>query len=193
MEHSEGKDEERGVAILRFLCGSPCLCWLMTASFWPWWQALIYTDHLSGFMGLGKPKPSNYFVELSLPTLRWFLRGRMRQPRIMTESGIAGSQDFILGVETRFWLSETTGPHIRRVSQVLPLQSVYQFESPRYSQIWVASCLLLSSHSMSGVLLMVRGWVWLWLCYHDDYCITLPVTLTWVDVLFVYTCSSLLV
>jgi hypothetical protein len=50
---------------------------------------------------------------------------------------------------------------------------------------------LLSSHSMTGVLLMVRGCVWLQLCYHDDYCITLLMTLTYVNVLFVYACSSL--
>jgi hypothetical protein len=47
--HSELKDEERVVAIMRFQGGSPCLCQLRTASFWPQWQALIFTDHLSGF------------------------------------------------------------------------------------------------------------------------------------------------
>jgi hypothetical protein len=33
--HMEGKDEERVVAILRFLDGSPHLCQLRTTSFWP--------------------------------------------------------------------------------------------------------------------------------------------------------------
>jgi hypothetical protein len=33
----------------------------------------------------------------------------------------------------------------------------------------VTACPLLSSHSMSGVLFMVRGQGWLWLYYHD-YC-----------------------
>jgi hypothetical protein len=40
MEHSEGKGEECDVAILRFLCGGPCPCWLRTVLFWPRWQAL---------------------------------------------------------------------------------------------------------------------------------------------------------
>jgi hypothetical protein len=30
VEHSEGKGEKSVVAILRFLCGSPHLCWLRT-------------------------------------------------------------------------------------------------------------------------------------------------------------------
>jgi hypothetical protein len=30
MEHYEGKDGKSVVAILRFLCGSPCLCQLRT-------------------------------------------------------------------------------------------------------------------------------------------------------------------
>jgi hypothetical protein len=33
VEHLEGKDEDSAVAILRFLCGSPRLCQLRTASF----------------------------------------------------------------------------------------------------------------------------------------------------------------
>jgi hypothetical protein len=51
---SEGKDEERAVAIPRFQGGSPRLCRLRIMSFWPRWQALICTDHISGFMGPGK-------------------------------------------------------------------------------------------------------------------------------------------
>jgi hypothetical protein len=53
---------------------------------------------------------------------------------------------------------------------------------------------LQSSHSMFGVLLMYsRSWIgmWLRLYYHYDYYIYLPVTLTWVNVLLVYACSSL--
>jgi hypothetical protein len=55
VEHPEGKDEERVVTILRFIGGSPHLCRLRTVLFWPRWQALICTDHLSGFMGADKP------------------------------------------------------------------------------------------------------------------------------------------
>jgi hypothetical protein len=40
VEHSEGKGRESVVAILRFLCGSPNPCRLMTVPFWPQWQAL---------------------------------------------------------------------------------------------------------------------------------------------------------
>jgi hypothetical protein len=35
VEHSEGKGGESVVPITRFLCGSPRLCRLRTASFWP--------------------------------------------------------------------------------------------------------------------------------------------------------------
>jgi hypothetical protein len=35
MEHSEGKGGESVVAILRFLCGSPCLCQLRTEGLIP--------------------------------------------------------------------------------------------------------------------------------------------------------------
>jgi hypothetical protein len=35
VDHSKGKGGERDVAIPRFQCGSPCLCQLRTASFWP--------------------------------------------------------------------------------------------------------------------------------------------------------------
>jgi hypothetical protein len=36
VEHSEGKDEESVVAILRFLCDSPHLCRLSTEGLVPW-------------------------------------------------------------------------------------------------------------------------------------------------------------
>jgi hypothetical protein len=35
----EGQDGERVVAIPRFKGGSPCLCQLRTASFWPQWTS----------------------------------------------------------------------------------------------------------------------------------------------------------
>jgi hypothetical protein len=55
VDHSEGKGGERVVAIPRFQGVSPRLCRLRTASIWPRWQALICTDHMSGFMGPDKP------------------------------------------------------------------------------------------------------------------------------------------
>jgi hypothetical protein len=83
VEHSEGKDEERVVAILRFKGGSPCLCQLRTALFWYPWQALICTDRMSGLWAPVNLVASNYFVELYLPASRGFVGGRMRQPRKM--------------------------------------------------------------------------------------------------------------
>jgi hypothetical protein len=53
--HSEGKDEERTMAIPRFQGGSPRLYQLRIASFWPQCQALICTGRMSDFMGPGKP------------------------------------------------------------------------------------------------------------------------------------------
>jgi hypothetical protein len=53
---------------------------------------------------------------------------------------------------------------------------------------------LQSSHSMFVVLLMDSWrciWIWSQLYYHYDYCIYLPLTLTWVNVLLAYACSSL--
>jgi hypothetical protein len=35
VEHSKGKGGESAVSILRFLCGSPCLCWLRTEELVP--------------------------------------------------------------------------------------------------------------------------------------------------------------
>jgi hypothetical protein len=54
VEHLEWKGGERAMAIPRFQGGSPRLCRLRTASFWPRWQALTCTNHMSGFIGLDK-------------------------------------------------------------------------------------------------------------------------------------------
>jgi hypothetical protein len=48
-------DKERFVAIPRFQGGSLRLCRLRTVSFWSWWQILICTGCMSGFMGPDKP------------------------------------------------------------------------------------------------------------------------------------------
>jgi hypothetical protein len=57
---------------------------------------------------------------------------------------IAWSQDFISGAGTNFDLvgtlqmvvvRETPGSHVWHIGQVLCLQGVYRFESPRHSQI----------------------------------------------------------
>jgi hypothetical protein len=41
-------ETKHDVATLRFQSGSPYLCLLRTESFWPRWQALTYTDRMSG-------------------------------------------------------------------------------------------------------------------------------------------------
>jgi hypothetical protein len=82
VEHSEGRDGESVVAILRFLCGSPHPCWLRTAPFWPRWQVLscVLT---AGWVFMGPDKLSsfcNYFVEPHLPAScgAFTFGGRMR-------------------------------------------------------------------------------------------------------------------
>jgi hypothetical protein len=56
VEHSEGKDGESIVAILRFLCGCTHPCRLRTVPFWPWWQALsCVRTTCSVFMRPSKP------------------------------------------------------------------------------------------------------------------------------------------
>jgi hypothetical protein len=55
VDHLEGKDEKRVVAIMRFQGGSPRLCQLRTTLFCPRWQFLICTGRMSDFMGSDKP------------------------------------------------------------------------------------------------------------------------------------------
>jgi hypothetical protein len=60
VEHSEVKDGESVVAILRFLCGSPHPCRLSTVPCWG--------DRMLGFMGPDKLSSfCNYYVEPHLP------------------------------------------------------------------------------------------------------------------------------
>jgi hypothetical protein len=64
----------------------------------------------------------------------------------------------------------------------------------RTLSVMSGSLSLQSSRSMFGVLLMdSRSCIWIWsrLYYHYDYCIYLPSTLTLVNILLVYACSSL--
>jgi hypothetical protein len=146
-------------AILWFLCGSLHLCRLRTVSFWPWWQALICTDRMSSFLGSGKPSRfCNYFFEPYLPASRWFVGGGMRVPTTMARLDDPRGQDLMPGARAQVWLSrdlrmivvrETREAKCMMCYYILPLQGVYRFESPRHSQIWVITCPLLSSRSMS--------------------------------------------
>jgi hypothetical protein len=168
--------------------------------FWPQWQALICIGRMSGFMGLGKPsKPVTTSLNRTTcfevvcwgenEALGWWpdrvSLGAKTSPR---EQGI----DFDLVRTSQMVIIRET-PWVTRMA-------CWSGSSPaRYISIRVTAILsdmsdclsLLSSHSMSSVLFMVRGWWWLWLYYYYDYCIYLPLTLTWVNVLLVYSCSSL--
>jgi hypothetical protein len=89
VKHSERKDEESDVAILRFICGSPCPYRLRTAPFWPRWQVLsCVLTTCRVFMGPDKPSSfCNYLVEPHLPAsyVAFTFGGRMRS-RVKTSS-----------------------------------------------------------------------------------------------------------
>jgi hypothetical protein len=68
----------------------------------------------------------------------------VRQPTTTVGPDNPGGQDFIPGAGAQVRLSrdmrmvvvrETLGSRVQRVGQVLPLQGVYQFESPQHSRI----------------------------------------------------------
>jgi hypothetical protein len=157
----------------------------------------LYTDRMSGFMVSDKPSSFyNYYVELHLPVFMWcFYFWRENE---------AEGQDFIPGAGAQFWHSRELWmvviyesireSSVWRVGQILPLYGVYRFESPRHSRLWVTACPLQSSRSMVIIF---------WLEYGGsedvgyDYVIriitvfTLPLPLTFVNFLLLYTCSSL--
>jgi hypothetical protein len=127
------------VAISRFQGGSPRLCRLRTAPFWPRWQALICTDHMSDFMGPDKPSSfCNYFVESYFPASRWFVGGTMRQPIMTVRPDDPGAKTLsreqgarldLVGT-CKWWLYvRPRGLRVWRVGQVLPQQDVHRFES----------------------------------------------------------------
>jgi hypothetical protein len=179
------------VSNLSFLpTGSPRPCWLRTASFWPRWQALICTGRMSGFMGPDKPS-SLVTTSSNHTSLLWGALLEGQWGSLGWRLGWAS-----LGAKTA---SQEQGPNFDLVgtSYIVVISEILRVVyTVRWSGSSPAGCILiriattlldmsdrlslLSSHSMSGVLLMVRGWVWLWLqlCYHDDYYISLLMTLT---------------
>jgi hypothetical protein len=110
VEHSEGRDGESVVAILRFLCGSPCPCWLRTTPFWPRWQVLSCVLTVCRvFMGPDKLSSfCNYFVEPHLLAScgAFTFVGRMR-PRAKASSQEQGPNFDLVG--TCEWLSYVRG------------------------------------------------------------------------------------
>jgi hypothetical protein len=144
VEHSKEKDEESALAIPRFLCGSPRPCWLRTAPFWPRWQAfscVLTTCRV--FIGSDKPSSFyNYLVEPHIPALcgafTFGVRMRLRAKTSSREQG----PDFNW-VGTCEWLSCMRAFESQAYGvfgQVLSLQCVYRFESPRHSRLWVITC-----------------------------------------------------
>jgi hypothetical protein len=134
VEHSEGKGGESDVAIMGFLCGSPCLCRLRTALFCPRWQVLscVLTARRA-FMGPNKLSSfCNYFVEPHLPaSCNAFTYGGRMRPRAKTSSQEQGP-DFNL-VGTCEWLSYERASRSQTYGVLVmffPLQGVYRFESP---------------------------------------------------------------
>jgi hypothetical protein len=93
LEHSEGKGWESDVVILRFLCSSPRLCRLRTASFWPRWQALsCVLTTCQVFMGSGKPSSTITTSSNRTPCLKYDVGG----------GNEAEGQDFTRGQGTNF-------------------------------------------------------------------------------------------
>jgi hypothetical protein len=120
-------------------------------------------------MGPGKLSSiCNYFIESHLPAScgAFTFRGRIR-PSAKISSREQGL-DFDL-VGTCKWLSyvRPQGHAYDVLVRFFPLQDVYRFESLQHSRIQVTAYSLLSSRSMFGVLLIVRGGGRLWLYYHD--------------------------
>jgi hypothetical protein len=154
---SKGKGWETTVAIPRFQGGSPCLCWLRTASFWPRWQALICTGHLSSFMGPGKPTIPVTTLSNRTSLLRsGLLEGEWGNSGWRPGRMIAGSQYFILGAWVQFWLTRNFADGCRTWDLEGHAYDVFirfflcrvRSKSLWHSQIWVTACPLLLSRSM---------------------------------------------
>jgi hypothetical protein len=190
------------MAIPRFQGSSPRLCWLSTVSFGPWWQALICTDYMSGFMKPDKPSsPVTTLLNRKSLLHGGLLKGEWGSPGWRPGRTIAGSQDFIPAAGARFWLSrdftdgcrmwDPRGHAYDMLVRFFPSR-VYINSSRRdtlgYEWSFVHCCHLVVC------LVVLLAWIrecWIWLCYHDDYCITLLMTLTLVNIMLIYTCYSL--
>jgi hypothetical protein len=94
------------VSILRFQGGSPRLCWLKTASFWPRWARFdLYWPYVR-FTGPGKP--SSPVTTLSnRHSLLWdgLLEGEWDNPRWWSGRTIGRGQDFFPRVGAQIPLS----------------------------------------------------------------------------------------
>jgi hypothetical protein len=125
VEHSEGKGGESVVAILRFLCGSPCLCRLRTEGLVPVSKYWTYQSHASVY---GPSKPSSllsiedgFTLTASMTTLgeKLGIDPRIGQPACC---GLCQELIFSGAVTLSIVVDDfTKGCHMRR----LPAESVH--------------------------------------------------------------------
>jgi hypothetical protein len=157
VEHSNGKDGESDVAVLRFLCDSPRLCRLRTEGLVPMSKYWTYRSH-AGVYGPNKPSSMlsiDVGFHLLLHWLAWE-RNILWPMNYSARLGVAPGA-LILGsrrihptlLMTRERLPRTGTAHMKRTSGVcglaweacvlcwsgFPLQGVHQFESPWLSDI----------------------------------------------------------
>jgi hypothetical protein len=165
-----------------FQGGSPRLSQLRTVSFWPRWQVLICTNHLSGFMG--PSKPSSPIPTLSnRPSLFWggLLEVEWGSPEWWLGQALLGAKTSSREQRSEFDLArtswtvvvrETPGGGVYDVSVKFFTCVVYidssHHDTPAYE--W----LLLRCYHLMVFLVVLMVWIsvrWLRLYYHDDYCI----------------------
>jgi hypothetical protein len=170
VEHFEGKDGESVVDILRFLCGSPRLCWLRTEGLVPVSKYWMYRSHAGDY---GPSKPSSQlskeawlfptaslvFVGEKLGTDPWI--GQLACCRLYRGPFFSGAVDLFKSVDDC-----AKGCHVRglpagsvcrayvdwrgkctcRVGQGFPYR-VYNDSNRRDTRIWVTACSWLPSSS----------------------------------------------
>jgi hypothetical protein len=166
MEHSEGRGGESVVAILRFLCGSPCLCRLRTEGLIPVSKYWMYRSHA------GDMDPVSWCSCVTtwskpLPLLQGYREGGgMRWPKTMARPVCLRSPRLLPGVGACFilvgtserlptWITWDVGSgtlckssmeSMWRVDRVFP-DRMYINSNHRDSWIWVAACSWLPSSS----------------------------------------------
>jgi hypothetical protein len=153
----------------------------------------LCTDHMSGFIGSGKPSSPITTSPNCTPYLKNVVWGGIRlgvKTSPVVKDRFQWSRDFAHGCH--IWES----PGVKSMvcwSGSSPAGCISFWVTTTLS-VMSGSLLLQSSRCLFGVLLMdSRRWIciWLWLYYHYDYCIYLSLMLTWVNVLLVHTCSTL--
>jgi hypothetical protein len=170
-------------------------------SFWSWWQDLICIDCMSRFMGPGKSS-SPVSTLSNCPSLLWgsLLEGEWGSPEWQPNQALLGAKtssreqrpDFdLVGTPPMVVIRETLGA-TRTMCQLgsspagcisIRVTATLGYEWPLVRCYHLIVCL-----------------VYYWWLEDDDVMvililmitiITLPLTLTWVNILLVYACSSL--